>query len=375
VAACYWSGQVVGFSPTTMSRGPLSSLGTNPEALASYRGTLLAADGQDRRLYQGVVDTAHGGFQQTAQANGTGSVPNQVLVAPPYVYVVNTESNTLQVLKEGAEGGRIALDAGVAGGVSLGTVAELPLGMNALPEGIALLGTSLWIPLYGGPGSDNAKAGQAVVEVSVANPEAPVELRRISLQGLDLKPFDGGTPVARPWSITTFKGALWVALNNLNPDSYVVEGPGLVARIEPGDGSVVAYDLGAEDCLNPQWLAPVGGALAVSCAGPTFATGPRAHAGVVLLDSNGERLDRWSSACPPDAGVTEDGGEACAPMVPGRFAVVGQRLVLGDQNAGRVVLLDATGGVLSEVRGLGDPLQLCPVSQSGVGNVSDVLAP
>ena len=34
VAACYWSGQVVGFDPSTGVKGPLSDVGTNPAALA-----------------------------------------------------------------------------------------------------------------------------------------------------------------------------------------------------------------------------------------------------------------------------------------------------------------------------------------------------
>jgi hypothetical protein len=315
-----------------------------------------------------------------ARANATGAVPNQVLVAPPYVYVANAGSGTLQVLKEGADGGDvILLDAGVMGGVALGTVAELPLGMNSYPQGVAKLGDTLWIPLYGGFGADAADAGQQVVAVSVAAPEAPVETGRVSLKGLDLKPFDGGAPVARPWAITAHRGALYVALNNLNPDTYAPEGPGLVARIEPADGGVSVIDLGAADCLNPQWLGSVGDALAVSCGGriqysPTYTVESVSAAGLVLINASDVRTAAWSSACPADAGVLADGGAACPPMMPGRFSVMGQRLLLTDQNAGRVVLLDAVDGGLQAARGVTDALNLCPASPvTGAANVSDVL--
>lgn len=380
VAACYWSGQAVGFSASTGSRGPLSDLGTNPGALASYQGTLLAADGTDNRLYQAVANVTGGGFSQVARANATGAVPNQVLVAAPYVYVANAASGTLQVLKAGVDAGDvIELDAGAQGGVLLGTVNELNFGMNSYPQGVAKLGDSLWVPLYGGFGADGADAGQVVVRVSVADPEMPVELGRVSLKAIDLKPFDGGTPVARPWAITAHHGAVYVALNNLNPDTYAVEGPGLVARVDT-DAGVTVIDLGAADCLNPQWLAPVGDALAVSCGGrvtysPTFTVDAVTEAGLVLLDGQDQKVAAWSSACPADAGVLPDGGAACMPMMPGRFTVKGQRILLGDQNAGRIVFLDVADGGLVEVKGVGDALNLCPISPlTGAGNVSDVLA-
>ncbi|MEW5743629.1 MAG: MXAN_6577-like cysteine-rich protein [Myxococcota bacterium] len=380
VAACYWSGQAVGLSVSTGSRGPLSDFGTNPGALARYQGTLLAADGTDNRLYQAVANASGGGFSQVARANATGAVPNQVLVASPYVYIANAGSGTLQVLKEGADGGDVLLlDAGVPGGVALGTVAELPLGMNSYPQGMAKVGEALWIPLYGGFGATAADAGQEVLEVSVATPEVPQVMRRVSLKDIDLKPFDGGSPVARPFSITAHRGAVYVALNNLNPDTYAPEGPGLLARIDVDAGTVSVIDLGAAECLNPQWVAPVGSALAVSCGGkvqysPTFTVESVSSAGLVLLNSADVRVAAWSSACPPDAGVMADGGPACPPMMPGRFTSVGQRIVLTDQNAGRIVFLDTADGGLTATRGVTDALNVCPVSPlTGAANVSDVV--
>lgn len=365
VASCFTTGQLVGFSASTGSRGPLASVGTSPGPLASYAGTLLVADGHDNRVYQAVRD-ATAGYRQVDFENLTGSVPNQVLVDAPYVYVINAGSGTLQVLMEGADGG--VSPAG--GGVSMDTVAELPLGANSYPEAVAKVGDSLWVPLYGGYGADAADAGQAVVQVSVANPRAPSETSRVSLKEVDLKPFAGGAPVARPYAITAHHGALYVALSNLNADTYAPEGPGLLARVDPGSGAVSIIDLGADDCLNPQWVAPVGDGLAVSCAGEAkyaadWSLESVEHAGLVLLDANDAKVAAWAAVCPGGA----DAG--CLPMMPARFTVSGTRILLGDQSGGRVVVLNAAGGALVEERAEA----YCPISAtSGAGNVGDVLA-
>jgi hypothetical protein len=369
VAACYWSGQAVGFNATTFAKGSLSDLGTNPAALALKQGVLLAADGQDRRVYQAVLSPT--GLAQAALATQTGAVPTHVLVDGTHVYVVNAASGTLQTLSEGADAGRLELDAGVAGGLSLGTVSELNFGMNSFPQGVARAGDALWVPLYGGYGVGPAAAGQAVVKVSAANPSA--ELSRVDLKGLDLHAFDGGAPVARPWAITAHRGALYVVLNNLNPDTYAPEGPGLLARIDPGTSAVTVIDLGAEHCLNPQWAASVGEALVVSCGGQvaystTGAIDTVRHAGLVLVDAQDHVAASWSAGCPADAG-------ACAPLMPGRFTVRGARVLLGDQNAGRVVVLDVGDAGFTEVRGVANPLATCPISAvTGAGNVSDLVS-
>ncbi|MFZ5442431.1 MAG: MXAN_6577-like cysteine-rich protein [Myxococcota bacterium] len=367
VAACYWSGQVVGFDPSTGVKGPLSDVGSNPSALARVDATLLVADSTDRRLYA-ALPQASGAYALASTYTPTASVPNQVLVDRPYAYVVNAGAGTLLVLREGADAGVVTLDAGVAGALTLGTVTELPLGMNTFPQGVAKVGTTLWVPLYGGYGAEAADAGQELVKVDVSNPAAPTLAGRVSLKSLDLHPFDGGTPVARPWSITALGGQVYVALNNLNPDTYAPEGPGLLAKVDPANDGVSVIDLGAADCMNPQWVVPVGQRLAVSCGGrityaPDFSVQAVTAAGVVLVEQDA-RVATWSRNGAADAGFL--------PMLPGRLAVTGSRVVVTDQNGGRVVTLEVSDAGLTAV---GSDLALCPVSQTtGVANVSDVAA-
>jgi hypothetical protein len=375
IAACFTSGQVVGVETQSYVRGPRQALGTGPAALAAYGDSLFAADGIDKRLYQATLAPA---LAQYAQWNRTGSVPNQVLVDPPYVYLVNAESGTLQVLKRDAPvtAGDVGVDdGGLTGGIALATVAELPLGTNSWPEGLAKLGTSLWIPLYGGFGATAAADGQKVLEVDVTTPESPQVINTVDLSTLDLHAFDGGTPMPRPWAIAAHQGALYVALNNLNPDTYVAEGPGMLARIEPSTRAVTGIDLGWQNCLNPQWVASDGHDLAVSCGGAAqydsnYALLGSEHAGVVLV-SRDLPAAAWTAAC-PDAGT-------CAPILPGRFAFSQGRVFLADQNAGRLFVLEVTDGGLTERLGYagttGSALEVCaPDLTTGVANVADVLA-
>jgi hypothetical protein len=374
VVACFSSGQVTGVSASSLQRSPLADFGTGPAALAMMNGVLLGADGIDRKLNQADLPSGSATYRELmGRSIPTGAVPNQVLVDGDFVYVVNAQSGTLQVVRRGAGDG----DAGIA----LSTVQELVFGANTYPQGAAKAGSSLWVPLYGGYGLGTLDAGQRVIEVNVDDPANPRVASEVSLQNLDLKAFDGGAPVARPFAIVERRGQLYVALNNFNAECNpicVPGGPGLLARIDPSTKGVTVIDLGADACLNPQWVATLGDALVVSCGGRANYTGQNfvltsvLQAGVVVLDAMDRRVATWA----PVAGACGDGG-VCPLFLPGRFAVKGSTVFLGDQNAGRLVVLDYADGGLIERRGpaKNDGLEVCPVSSSGIANVADVLAP
>jgi Stigma-specific protein, Stig1 len=368
IAACFTSGHVVGLSSN--GQGTLSDVGNGPQALAKIDGVLLSADGLDNRLYQGVVQG--NGFAEAKLSSKLGASANQILVNGDFVYVVNAISGTLQVLKKGADAGVVVGTTGVNGGLLLGTVGEVSFGMNSFPEGLALLGNELFVPLWGGIGVGPAEAGQTLVRLSLANPALPSEISRINLKALDLKPFDGGTTVPRPFAVTVHQGAVYAVLNNLNPVSSVAEGPGILAKYIPEDAGLTAIVLDSTQCLNPVWAKSVGTSLVVSCAGKAeYGNSGEVTAleksGLVVLNANDAPLTSWSSGC-------ADGGR-CDAFFPGRFSVRGNRISLGDQNAGRIVVLDLLDGGLSEVRGLNNPIAACPKNDAGLANVSDVLAP
>ena len=382
VAACFSSGQVVGLQQKSEFRGPAEPLGSGPQSLAALEGRLLSLDGIDQRLYQAQLKSVAGhAFARLANPNTTGNAPNQVITEGQFAYVANSGTGSVQVLRNY---GASYPDGGAAadGGIALVTVAELSLGTNTYPQGIVKVGTALWVPLYGGFGAAGAVAGQSVVRIDVANPAAPVKTDTLSLTGLDLKPFDGGTPVPRPYAILAHRGAVYVALNNLNPDTYAPEGPGLLAKINTTTKAISVIDLGADKCLNPGWLASDGTRLLVSCIGAAVYSGPPSFAlvrtdrsGIMLLDETDVVRASWTPSCPSAV----DGGSGCTPILPSRFAISGGRAYVGDQNGGRIFVLDINGNTLGERRGYfgdaGAAISACaPDAITGIANVSDVLA-
>ncbi|RJS22382.1 hypothetical protein DRW03_13715 [Corallococcus sp. H22C18031201] len=373
VAACYNLGQVVGIQAGTDRLGPRRQLGGGVQSLAAYRNVLLAADATNSELLQAPA----GELGQVSQRSSLGNVttsPNDIFVAWPYVYVVDSINNTLQVLRGEGSGG----------GTSLGlrTVTQLSLGANTSPQGITRVGDTLFIPLFGTAGS-GFKKGNAVARVEVLDPEHPRLLDSIPLTGLDLKSFDGGTSLPLPYSATTLNGAVYVALTNLNPaNDYRPNGPGMLARIEPADGGVRAIDLGAEHCLNAGYVEPVGGQLVVSCLGEArydTANGNRADdvraTGLALVKDDAlVATYSLSAGCAP-------GTPECQVAVAGRFAVAKDAVYLADVNGGRVYVVEVKDGALVERRGFSTPgavgpaLDACPRdSRRPVSNVTDVVA-
>jgi hypothetical protein len=368
VAACFRSGQLVGLT-STFERGALRDVGNGPGALAVAGDSVLSLDGIDNVMYQAVASSnqANAILQQRRRQNATGAVPNQALVDGMRIYIANASSGTVQVLERGAVGGTEA-DAGVDGGLVLGTVAEVALGANTFPQGVVRAADHLWVPLYGGTDPAGISAGQRVMRLSLPG---LADAGSFSLNGLDLQRFDGGAlGYPRPWAITARGDGVYVVLNNLTSD-YRPAGPGLLARIDTQTLAVTAIPLGAT-CLNPQWAAPVGANLVVSCAGAatydsSFFANASEGSGVVLLGAQNTLQARWSSDCAADAG--------CTVFTPGRFAVKNGRVYVGDQNSGRLAVLDISDGGITPIRAGASAVAVCPAEMgTQLANVSDVIA-
>jgi hypothetical protein len=450
VAACFTTGQIVGVSSVADVRGPLQSLGTGPISLASYGPVLLAADNLDNRLLQASLPSLAplSNFNQTGAApnqvitegayvyvvNSVGHTL-QILTQDagcPQVdapdagcaFVALADGGTAEplmgdggcflpattdggcadtLLNDGGLGPFTFADGGCFvvplpppapfmpctqgdAGVGLVTIGELDFGANTFPQAIAKLGSAVWVPLYGGFGSSGATAGQKVIQVDVTNPASPASVGTVDLSTLNLHAFDGGSPVARPYSIVTLNGKLYVALNNLNPDTYVPEGPGLLAVIDPANlTGTTEINLGANTCLDPVCVFPANSKLFVSCAGHAvydvagnYALLSTSHSGVLTVDpSSGMVTAQWTPSCPADAGLP-DGGSSCLPILPSRLAVTGTNVFMGDQNGGRIFVLDAADGGLTEKAGYsgyaGGPIQACGIDPIlGFSNVADIL--
>jgi hypothetical protein len=316
------------------------------------QGILLAADGLDRRLRQMRLQD----FNVLTNFDSLGSSPNHVFVDDPYVYVVNSLGNTLQVLRRtGAASG----DAGLTFSIPDG--GQVVFGSNTSPQSIAKLGNNLYIPLWG--------TGQIAV-VDVSNPDSPILRTPINLGTLDLRSFDGGVTLPRPAGIAAYRGDIYVGLSNLDA-TYAPGGPGMLARLNVTTGVVTPIYL-PTPCLNTYWLVAAGDVLYVTCSGraqydSTFHLLAIDSSGAVAVAADGG-MTFWNGAC--------DGG--CFGASPGRFAVLGNRLYLGDQ-LGRMFVIDNVDGGFVERRGYnfatgGLPISACPTAPSGFANVNDVIA-
>jgi hypothetical protein len=360
VAACFNTRQVVGIQAGSDALGPGTAVGVYPQSVARMQEVLLVLDAAERLRQVRLAS------QEVLPAqNVTSLVPNQLVVRDPYVLIVNSGSNSLQVLRR---------DAGPrpTEGLVLTDVASVNFGPNTNPYALAELGSEVFVTLYGNL-QGNPAAGGRVARVSLADPVAPSITDVLVLpSGEDLRPFPGRETLPTPTGITALQGRLYVTLNNLDPRDYSAGGPGLLARIHPETRGVDLFDLGA-DCLNPGWVAPVGERLVVSCGGrprydASFNLLGIESTGLVLVGADGRVLDSLVLRCPQDT--------SCALPSAGRFAVVGSRVYVGDVNAGRIFVVEVVGEMLVARRGLDTvepPLLACPRS-NGPSLVGDVVA-
>jgi hypothetical protein len=368
VAACFNTGQVVGLLSGVDIKGPNVAVGTNPQSVDRMQDVLLVLDAATKLRQVRLTD-----YGALPEENTVGSAPNQVVVREPYVYIISSATNSLQVLRRDTlpaptptNGTRFPE------GIELTQVATLDLGGNTNPWAMAVVDNELYITLFGNLLSSTEQGGK-VARVSVSNPAQPQLVGMISLPtGQALNPYPGQTTRSTPTGITTRNGRLYVALNNLDPATYAPGGPGLLARIEPATSAVELIEL--PGCLNPGWVAPVGERLVVSCGGratydASYNLVGVEQTGLVLLNAQDQVVNTLALACP-------QGGSGCALPSAGRFAVVGSRVYVGDNNAGRLFTADVEGDRLVTQRWPGSepqPLHICPRG-SGPSFVGDVVA-
>ncbi len=367
VAACFNSGQLVGLQAGPDVKGPAVAVGTFPQSLARMQDVLLVLDASMRLRQVRLSD-----FAELPASDATGLVPNHLVVRDPYVFIVNSTSNTLQVLRREGEpspgpGPRFPE------GIPLTDVGSVNFGANTNPYALTVLGSDVYVSLLGNLQGEPS-AGGRVARVSVADPSAPAITDVLELPSGDaLQPFPGHTTLPTPAGLAAHQGRVYVTLGNLDPRDFMAGGPGFLARVEPDSRAVELLPLG-EDCLNPGWAVPVGERLLVSCGGGTvydsnFNLVDVRGTGLVLLGADDRVVDSLSLRCP----------EATSCVLPsaGRFDVVGSRAYVGDNSAGRLFIIEVVDDSLIERRGFGPgaepPLLVCPRT-NGPSLVGDVVA-
>ncbi|XXF77301.1 MXAN_6577-like cysteine-rich protein [Myxococcaceae bacterium GXIMD 01537] len=387
VAACFNTGQVVGLQPTQTGdvlKGPNAAVGANIQTVSHLQDVLLALDAAPL-LRQATLAS----YSPLPGDVAVGHSPNQLLVSDPYVYVINSTDNTLGVLQRTATPGPVTGGTRFPNGLGLQPVsgAAVNFGDNTNPFAMARVGNELFVTLTGNLGAGVLAPGGKLARVSLSDPARPVRLDpALPLpDGAALRPFAGESPFPTPAGITVFNGSLYIALNSMTA-AFNVGGPGLLAKVNPRnvqvEGTVLLDKEGCAgavcvpeevDCLNPGWVAPVGGQLLVSCAGKavydaSFNLTAVQKSALVLLSAEDKVLDVYPVVCPA-------GDAACALPSAGRFAVVGNRVYVADNNAGRVLVVEVANNTLREIRGAGSASALlaCP-RDSGPSLVGDVVA-
>lgn len=383
VAACFNSGQVVGLQAgADVVKGPNVSVGTNIQTVAPVQDVLLALEGISKKLRETTLSD----YSALPEAVDVGASANQVLVADPYVYVLNSGDNTLVAYQRTKDPGTSSGGTHFPNGLGLKVTGSVNFGENTNPFAMVKVGDALFVTLYGNL-QGSVSAGGKLARVNLSDPARPV-IQGTFLQlptGADLRAFSGSNPEPLPAGITTSNSSLYITLNNLDPKTFGPGGPGLLVKVDPQAMAVDRTLLLSRtdcpstgctpegvDCLNPGWVAPVGGQLVVSCGGKStydasFNLVAVDKAALVLLGADNTVLDVAPLACPA-------GASGCVPPSAGRFAVVGSRVFVGDNDAGRVFVYDVSGGKFTEVKGLstGTAITACPAS--GASLVGDVVA-
>ncbi|MGZ3459678.1 MAG: MXAN_6577-like cysteine-rich protein, partial [Archangium sp.] len=354
VATCFNTGQVVGIQAGPDVKGPAVAVGTNPQTVARMQDVLLVLDASMRLLQARLTD-----YGELPARNITGLVPNHLLVRDPYVFILNSTSNTLQVLRRD-EAPTSGPGPRFPEGMTLTNVGSVNFGENTNPYGFTELDSDVYVTLLGNLQTASS-AGGKVARVSMADPTAPSITDTFELPtGEALQPFPGHTTVPSPAGIAARQGRVYAALGNLDPRDFSAGGPGFLARIDPSTRAVDLLALG-EGCLNPFWVVPVGEQLLVSCSGKAtydrdFNLVDVKGTGLVLLDAEDRVTASLELRCPE--------GTSCLLPSAGRFSVVNNRAYVGDNSAGRIFVIEVVGDSLVERRGFGPgaepPLLACP---------------
>lgn len=171
-------------------------------------------DGSDRRILIAnglgesltLVERKSGVWNSTPDIISLGQAPSEIKVRGKLCYVINSLSNSIQV---------IDIDEMV-------TVREISTGAGSNPVSMSFLDdTTAFVSCY---------FSNEVIEVDLLNGEIPARIKLPS--GSDLPHDDGVKTYARPWGIEIVGNRCFVACANLSM-MHVAGGPGLIAEINP----------------------------------------------------------------------------------------------------------------------------------------------
>jgi len=336
--ACYATDEVVPVTADLAAAGPSRTVPAGPGFLAILGGAVYSANG---------YPSASLSVLPFDPALPSRHVP----LAKSDLEGVIAHENVLLV-SNAAVGSLVV--AAPAGDV-LDELAMPRQGSGPNPHGIAVLGSTAYLALYG----NDASSGQSIAKVELSSLGACVagtaascgavagELDLLSVKGAADAP---GLPF--PSAALAVGGSVYVTLANLQPDTLSC-GPSCTytAYVKPaGDGKLAVVNPAAQDavsivnlpgCGNPGALALSGSTLWVSCGSFSYpALAPSALVPVNLAVN------------PPSVGSPL----AMPGIVPGKLAFCGGLGYVTDQGSGAVVRFDPA------TRAVDAPVVVCPTA-------------
>lgn len=372
-ATCFNSGELVGLDDQLV---PVSRalVGAGPQALARSGARLLAADALDNALYRFAPQAAP--LAKEPGSDRLGHAANQVVVREGRAYVVNSTDNTVQVLDLSR-----AAPAAEQPDTSR-TVDEIPTkpleaasAANTSPSFAAFAADKLYVTLVGTCDAAGDLAGNRILELDVAQVPGAIT-RELVFRAEDFEKDEGvAANSPRPSGIATRGSTLYVAVGNLNPSCVGSAGPGYLAIVDTSAAKLAARTIKLPaTCRNPAAVLATAERIYVTCPG-SYGWGASPDEALLVLDAATEQV--LSATRFPRCPTVEDGPEACRTAVPGRMTLHGERLLIADSNAGRLLVTDLDGNVPT---GLEKGVNLCAPICYGENNTgcyqytSDVLS-
>jgi hypothetical protein len=377
-AACFNTGELVALDDNLVAQPASAIVGAGPQALAAGGGKVLVGDGIDNALYR---------FDPTVTplAKETGSDKldkgvNHVVVQNGKAYAVDSIDNRVQVID-------LSKPAPTTAGDGSRVVDEIPTGMGTPPAAqgtnplfAAFAGSKLYVTLLGDCMNPASTAGNKLIEIDLSGAKGTVT-RELDFNAADYsKDLGVAANLPRPSGVAAIGSKVYVAIGNLVPSCYdpvngPSAGPGYLAIVDTS-----ADPMGVQNvqlpaaCRNPYYVLASSNRIYVSCAG-SYGTTTTAQEALVVLDPATMSVVNTTTfaRCTDPNGK---GAAACKTAVPGRMALHGSQLLIGDNNSGRLLVTDLDGKIPDAFK---DGVSLCPLKCPAADQVcyqyvSDVLA-
>ncbi|MGC4121579.1 MAG: hypothetical protein QM765_44780 [Myxococcales bacterium] len=354
VAACFNSGELVALGDDLKPQSAKATIGAGPQSIAYDGKRFVVADTIDNALYS--VDPKATPISRAAGADRLSKMVNHFVVQGTKGYAVCSGDNVVQVLDLSKPVPASGVDASRTIDEIPTSIANPPAPQNTNPSFAAFAGGKLYVTLLGTCDAAGDTAGNKLLELDVSAVPGKVT-RELAFKAADFEKDSGATANSpRPASLAAVGTTLYVAIGNLNTNCVGTAGPGYLAVVDTAANPMTYSALKLPDtCRNPGFVLASASRVYVSCLGSYGEATPQEALVVIDPATNTVLKTTQFARC---ANPDEKGPAACKTAVPGRMALHGTKLLIADNNAGRLLVTDLEGNIAS---GFESGVELCPL--------------